>query len=160
MIFTNDQLTFLNSTGDAATKAGHIFPAMAACEAALESGYGTSQLARVDHNLFGMKQHQHPVYGTHILPTREFVGVDKDTDAVKDGWVVIDAKWVSYPSSVECFIDRMNTLRNLSHAYPHYAAALAAPDAGTYVVEVSKTWSTDPHRADKILNIYHGWTSQ
>ena len=150
-MFTDAQLKFLNDTGVAATTAKHIFPAMAACEAALESGYGTSGLAKTDHNLFGMKQHQHPVYGTHNLPTKEFLN---------GTWQVVNAAWVSYPSEVECFIDRMNTLQRLSHAYPHYAAALAAPDAGTYITEVSKTWSTDPERANKVLAIFHAWTSQ
>ena len=148
-MFTDSQLQFLNDTANAALKAGHIYPAMAACEAALESGYGTSGLAKTDHNLFGMKQHQHPVYGTHVLPTREFEN---------GAWIVINANWVSYPSTVECFIDRMNTLKRLAPVYQHYAAALAAPDAGTYVTEVSKTWSTDPNRATKVAGIYHAYT--
>ena len=49
----------------------------------------------------------------------------------------------------------MRTLVNLSHAYPHYAAALRAPDAATYIQEVSQTWSTDPLRAVKCLAIYN-----
>jgi flagellum-specific peptidoglycan hydrolase FlgJ len=129
----------------AAEQAGHIFPEMAACEAALESGYGRSVLAMQDRNLFGTKQHVHPVYGTHSLPTREDLG---------GKWVEVTANWVSYPDWQSCFADRMATLKRLASFYPHYAAALAAGSATTYVMEVSRTWSTDPERGEKVLAIY------
>lgn len=152
---TPQQKDFLYRAYLAAKTAGHIFPEMAACEAALESGYGRSQLAVQDRNLFGMKQHQHPVYGTHVLPTKEFVGIDQDSkDGMRDGWVGIDAKWVSYPSWETCFADRMATLQRLASVYPHYAHALAAGSATTYINEVSRKWSTDPLRAEKVLAIY------
>lgn len=130
---------------------------MQACEAALESRYGTSGLAKSDNNLFGVKQHTHPVYGTHNLPTREFVGVDKDTDSVKDGWIVVNAAWVSYPDLPACFKDRIDTLIHLRSAYKHYNNALNAKDAVTFVTEVSKTWSTDPQRAAKVIAIYNSY---
>lgn len=119
---------------------------MAACEAALESGWGHSQLAREANNLFGTKQHAHAVFGTMTLPTSEFL----------DGkWVTVaGANWVKYPDWQSCFVDRLATLQRLSSAYAHYAAALKATDARTFVEEVSKTWSTDPNRALKILGIY------
>src|SRR5579872_123560 len=98
------QKDWLDRTVEAAKKGGHIFPEMAACEAALESGYGTSQLAVKDNNLFGMKQHQHPVYGTERLPTREFENGQ---------WKVIEAEWVHYPDYDSCFRDRMLTLIRL-----------------------------------------------
>ncbi len=118
---------------------------MAACEAALESSYGRSVLAVLDKNLFGMKQHRHPIYGTHILPTKEFQNGE---------WITINASWVSYPDWPSCFKDRMSTLQRLATALPHYAAALVAKDAEAYVREVSQTWSTDPQRAEKVLAIY------
>jgi flagellum-specific peptidoglycan hydrolase FlgJ len=90
---------------------------MPACEAALESGYGRSQFAVQDRNLFGMKQHLHPIYGTHSLPTRKFLGNE---------WVTINSNWITYPDWQSCFADRMATLKRLAPVYPHYAAALAA----------------------------------
>lgn len=141
--------SWLVATAAEAKSGGHIFPEMAACEAALESAhegiFGGSALAREANNLFGMKQHQHPTYGTLNLPTREFLNSE---------WVVVEAVWVKYDRLSECFEDRMMTLRRLSSEYPHYAAALDATDARTYVTEVSKTWSTDPQRAAKVLAIY------
>jgi flagellum-specific peptidoglycan hydrolase FlgJ len=139
------QQEWIVSTAEAAKAAEHIWPMMAACEAALESAFGTSALAREGLNLFGMKVHIHEQYGVLSLPTREFE---------QGSWVTLNAEWVKYPTLADCFEDRMETLRRLAHAYPHYAAALAAADQETYVREVSQTWSTDPQRADKVLSIY------
>jgi flagellum-specific peptidoglycan hydrolase FlgJ len=147
---TDDQKQFLDKAALAATQATHPFPRMAAAEAALESGYGRSGLASEDNNLFGMKQHQHPTYGTVSLPTKEFE---------QGEWIETTADWVKYPDWSSCFFDRLNTLLRLSHAYPHYAAALQAIDAQTYIREVSQTWSTDPARADKCLAIYDAYLS-
>lgn len=139
---------WLATTATAALDAGHVYPEMAACEAAEESNYGLSFLAREDNNLFGMKQHQHPAYGTVALPTREFL----------DGaWETVDATFVRYPDLKACFADRMATLVRLSSVYPHYAEALDAPGPIEYVLAVSKTWSTDPSRALKVIAIYNAW---
>lgn len=142
---TPQEHDFLNRAFAAAEKAGHIFPEMAACEAALESGYGRSVLAVQDRNLFGMKQHQHPIYGTAALPTNEFYGGE---------WKPAVANWVVYPDWAACFADRMATLKRLAPVYIHYKNALAAASATTYIYEVSRTWSTDPKRAEKVLDIY------
>jgi flagellum-specific peptidoglycan hydrolase FlgJ len=147
------QAMWLGTTSKAAEDGGHVFPTMAACEAALESAYGTSGLSRNAFNLFGMKQHQHPVYGTLNLPTKEFIHGE---------WITVVAHWVKYPSFAESFTDRMNTLQRLApiKGFEHYAAALAAQDAETFVREVSAKWSTDPHRADKVLSIYQAYIGQ
>lgn len=154
-MFSDTQTLFLDLAKSEAIKANHPFPRMAACEAALESAWGSSRLAREDCNLFGMKQHRHPIYGTMTLPTREWVGVEKDTqDGNPDGWIQVKADWVKYPDWRACFADRLATLERLSNVYPEYRAALEAPDARTYIVEVSKKWSTDPGRAGKVQRIY------
>jgi flagellum-specific peptidoglycan hydrolase FlgJ len=139
------QKQFLDRATAEAVKANHPFAQMAACEAALESNWGNSKLACEGNNLFGMKQHAHAVFGTMTLPTREFENGD---------WITVSANWVSYPDWRACFADRLCTLERLSNAYPHYKAALEAPDAQSYIAEVSKTWSTDPKRAEKVLAIY------
>lgn len=144
------QLQFLDRATSEAIKANHPFPRMAACEAALESGWGASALARNGNNLFGMKQHQHPCGETMALPTREFVNSE---------WVACVANWVRYPDWRSCFADRLVTLERLAPKFPHYAAALKALDARTYIAEVSKTWSTDPDRAKKVLSIYQDYAA-
>lgn len=142
------QKQFLQAAAAEAKKAAHIFPEMAACEAALESGhpnpvlkitiYGGSQLAREGNNLFGMKEHQHNTYGKMTLPTREFE---------KGAWVTVPgADWEKYPDWASCFADRMSTLQRLAplRGFEHYKAALAAATAEAYVEAVSEGWSTDP----------------
>jgi flagellum-specific peptidoglycan hydrolase FlgJ len=145
MEMNTSQRTFLDRAKAEAIKANHPFASMAACEAALESNWGNSQLAREANNLFGMKQHAHYVYGTMNLPTREFENGE---------WIVVAAHWVKYPDWACCFADRIATLQRLSNALPHYKAAIDAPDAATYISEVSKNWSTDPTRGQKVLSIY------
>jgi flagellum-specific peptidoglycan hydrolase FlgJ len=142
------QRQFLDRAKAEAVKANHPFPCMAAAEAALESNWGNSQLAREANNLFGMKQHVHPVCGTMTLPTKEFL---------EGEWRVCSSEWVKYPDWRGCFADRLATLERLSNMYPHYKAALDAPDAKTYITEVSSTWSTDPLRALKVLSIYQDY---
>lgn len=145
---TPQQHDFLEKAFQAAKAANHIFPEMAACEAALESGYGRSQLATQDKNLFGMKAHthpDHPDWGEVSLPTHEFI---------KGVWIAVNANWMRYDELADCFEDRMATLRRLATIYPHYQNALTAGASTTYIYEVSKTWSTDPERAEKVLAIY------
>lgn len=142
---TDEKLFFLDKAAAAAEQAKHLFPKIAACEAALESAWGKSGLAIQDNNLFGMKQHRHPVYGTQALPTKEFENGE---------WIQTSALWIHYPGWSTCFFDRMFTLLRLASVYPHYEAAVNARDPETFVREVSQTWSTDPARAEKVLAIY------
>lgn len=146
---------FITNAVAAAQAAGHVFPEMAACEAAVESAgklpdgtyqYGYSELARLYNNMFGTKVHQHEEYGTINLPTKEYSSVK--------GWYVVEAAWVAYPNWMASFEDRMSTLERLKGVYPHYALALTAPDPITYVEQVSLTWSTGPARAQECINIY------
>lgn len=142
---TPSQRLWVLETTNQALEAKHVYARMAACEAALESDYGTSALARLGFNLFGMKQHTHPIYGTLNLPTREFLNSE---------WTHVISHWVQYENVEECFADRMETLVRLRGVYPHYQAALTASDPAVYITEVSKTWSSDPARGQKVLEIY------
>jgi flagellum-specific peptidoglycan hydrolase FlgJ len=146
----SSQRDFLNRATAEAMKANCLFPEMVACEAALESNYGNSELAYYDCNLFGMKQHAHAIYGTVNLPTHE--GTPGHPD-----WREISAAFVRYPDWSNCFADRLATLQRLSNVFPHYKAALDASDPLVYVTEVSKTWSTDQTRATKCISIYQDY---
>lgn len=143
---TQEQLIFLAHCYQSAQAAQHIYPAMAACEAAVESGWGTSELAVKAHNLFGQKQQRHPIYGTIDIPTREFINHE---------WTTQDAEWVVFPNEQACFASRMATLRRLAPDYPHYALALEAKTPEEYVTEISLSWSTDPQRARTCIEIFH-----
>lgn len=138
---------FLAKATQAASESGHVWPEYAACEAALESGWGGSQLAVKANNLFGEKNPRGSTYPTLDIPTHEW-------DATKKVYYNTVATWPIFPDWRTAFIERMNVLRRLESAFPHYANALAAKDGETFVKEVSQTWSTDPKRADKVLAIY------
>lgn len=139
---------FLVKAAEAARAGHHIFPQMAACEAALESGWGRSQLAVEANNLFGQKQDWwHPEgTGTLSLPTEEFLG---------GKWVEVTAEWVRFANWAECFAGRMHLLELLSVEYPSYAEALHAETPEEFVELVSRRWSTDPQRAAKVIEIYN-----
>ncbi|MDR3734463.1 MAG: glucosaminidase domain-containing protein [Acidobacteriaceae bacterium] len=143
------KVEFLAKAVAAARAAGHVWPEYAACEAALESGWGGSALAVQGNNLFGQKQAHPPLAGTETLelPTREFLHGE---------WVTVGAKWVKFADWSACFAGRMRVLRGLSAGYPHYAAALQAATGEEFVREVSKSWSTDPGRAEKVLGVWRG----
>jgi flagellum-specific peptidoglycan hydrolase FlgJ len=148
---TPEQKLFLDRASRAALLANHPFPQMAAAEAALESAWGTSLLAIKDCNLFGMKAHAHPDFPIVSLPTKEVIGGQ---------WKEVSANWEQYPDWPSCFKDRVNTLQRLAPSYPHYQAALTAPDPESYIRQVSLTWSTDPMRAAKCLSIYREYLAQ
>jgi flagellum-specific peptidoglycan hydrolase FlgJ len=141
------QSDFLLRASNAAAAAKHIFPEFAACEAALESGWGHSELAMQANNLFGQKQSHPPVAGsgTLALPTREYL---------HGSWVTVQANWTRFADWGACFAARMQLLERLRSTDSHYAAALQATNGEQFITEVSKSWSTDPQRAGKVLSIY------
>ena len=152
---TPEQVEFLRRACGAARLAHHVWSEYAACEAALETAWGTSRLYLQGNNVFGEKQHAKPVFLTVTLPTREYrYGV---------GWITVQAPFIWFPSPIEAFEMRMQTLRRLAVEknsageleYPEYAAALAATSGEAFVTEVSKRWSTDPERGAKVLEIFN-----
>lgn len=138
---------FLVTMAAEAKAATHPWPEYAACEAALESAWGTSKLYLQAGNIFGMKQHHPPIFDTIELPTKEYVNGQ---------WQTVIASWVKYPTAADCFADRLDTLRRLSlqDGYERYAAALAATTGEDFIIQVSAKWSTDPDRAKKVLETY------
>lgn len=153
-MITSLQDSFLRQAAASARAAGHIFPEYAACEAALESTWGQSRLARQANNLFGQKQSAEGesesdmpgvTPGVLVMPTQEFL---------HGRWVTVMARWARYPDQATCFRARMALLRRLQHSYPAYARALAATTGEAFIEEVSRAWSTDPQRAAKVLAIH------
>jgi flagellum-specific peptidoglycan hydrolase FlgJ len=138
---------FLLRAYQAAVDAKHVFPEYAACEAALESGWGHSALSLQANNLFGQKQSHPPLPGTETLamPTREYL---------HGAWMTVPANWTKFADWSACFASRMNLLQRLSEHDAHYAAALRAATGEEFVTQVSVSWSTDPQRAGKVLSIY------
>jgi flagellum-specific peptidoglycan hydrolase FlgJ len=113
---------------------------VAVAQAALESAWGNSQLSREANNYFGIKAH-----GSHEhveLPTTEVI----------NGTVVrVAARFAKYASMAECFADRDRLILKMAY-YAEARGCAAAPDA--FVRALALHWATDPHYADKVLNVY------
>jgi flagellum-specific peptidoglycan hydrolase FlgJ len=141
------QDSFLRQASAAAHESGHIFPEYAACEAALESNWGQSRLAREANNLFGQKQSANDNDGaaTIAIPTQEFL---------RGRWITVVAHWARFVDQAACFRARMALLHRLQQNYPAYARALSATTGEIFIEEVSRAWSTDPQRAAKVLAIH------
>jgi len=143
------QEKFLTKAWAAAAAGGHIYPEFAACEAALESNWGQSKLAVEANNLFGQKQ-SHPPAGEGIeFPTREYV---------HGAWITVPALWVKFADWPACFAARMALLQRLAKVYPEYERALGARSGVDFVNSVSRRWSTDPKRGNKVLQVW--WTNR
>lgn len=139
-------LDFFTRAMPAAIEGGHIWPEFAICEAAEESAWGESELARRANNLFGQKRGRcDGNYPMLALPTKEWDGT---------AFVPCTCDWPVFPDWPTAFRERMATLRALAPEIPAYAAALKSVTGPGFVTRVSKAWSTDPKRAANVLAIY------
>jgi flagellum-specific peptidoglycan hydrolase FlgJ len=136
------QVQFLKSAKQSAIEAYHIYPGAAAAEAALESAWGTSELAK-SNNLFGLKNPigwKGPVVS---IPTREFIS---------GHWVDdVPAVWPVFPDWAACMRERMYILKTR----PAYFPTIDSKTAEDYITLVSKVWATDPERGHVVTQIYH-----
>lgn len=108
-------------------------------EAALESGWGESLLAKQGKNLFGVKAD--PAWQGDVLEmrTREFL---------KGRWVVVPARWRKYPDWVSCLNDHADFLRQNKR----YAQCFQSADGEGFARAVAAAgYATDPQYADKIV---------
>ena len=115
-------------------------PGITVAQAALESAWGHSQLARDAHNYFGIKAHgAHPFI---TLPTSEVVRGQSIRTA---------ARFARYTSMDEGFADRDRLICTSSR----YAEACAcAHDPEAFARALAVPWATDPHYADKLLALW------
>ncbi len=115
-------------------------PGVTVAQAALESRWGASQLARAAHNYFGIKAHG--ALPSISLPTLEY----RDGRAV---WV--EAWFARYESMAACFADRDHILLTAA-CYGNARACAANPEA--FIRALAQRWATDPNYAEKVLDIY------
>lgn len=111
-------------------------------QAALESAWGESKLAKGGCNLFGVKADAAWQGEVLTLPTREFL----------DGkWVRVPARWRKYPDWLACLDDHAAfLLRN-----KRYRPAFAGPrDGESFARAVAAAgYATDPAYADKLCAV-------
>lgn len=140
---------FIAKATIAATEArneGAVFSVpIAVAQAALESAWGTSRLAREAKNLKGVKAGSSWKGAVLELPTREYREAD-------DTWYTTIARWRRYPSWVDAFKDYGVLIERV---YPH--AAEVADDPRAFLEQlVARTYpkyATDPEYVGKVWGI-------
>jgi flagellar protein FlgJ len=150
-----DRKEFILSAYAAARKAREgnapINPIAAAAQAALESNYGASGLARDANNLFGIKKGGNWTGPVLSLPTHE---VDPAL-----GDVTVTAEFRKYGDWSECFRDYGAIIGRLSF----YADAVAAKDdpagfiRGLAARDGEPGWATDPNYVTKVTALIDQW---
>ena len=139
-----DQNAFILKIGPAARasmQATGIPASFTIAEAALESGWGGSQLAAQAMNLFGVKADPSWRGDVLTMPTREFL---------KGAWCVVQARWRRYSNWQGCMDDHAAFFRQ----NPRYAKALACKDGLSFARAVAAAgYATDPQYADKIISV-------
>ena len=136
-----------------------IVPAIAAAQAALESRYGMSRLAKEANNLFGVKAGRRWLQPVLELPTREWrLG----------RFVTVLARWRKYASWEECFADYGAIIGRLSWYADAVAAAkrgdargflagLLAQSHGPGPADDEPGWASDPEYSAKVLAVAMQW---
>lgn len=113
-------------------------------QAALESGWGKSQLAREAFNLFGVKADASWQGDVLEMPTREFLGGQ---------WVTVIARWRRYPGWLECLDDHAAFLLQ----NPRYRPAFQFQDGPRFASAIARAgYATDPTYSAKIISIIQG----
>ena len=110
-------------------------------QAALESAWGESGLAKAGNNLFGIKADSLWRGQTLTMNTKEFI---------KGQWVVVPALWRKYPSWQASIDDHAAFLKR----NPRYKACFACTSAPAFAKALAQAgYATDPTYADKVIGV-------
>jgi hypothetical protein len=151
---TPQQLLFLDKMFAAATYAARTFTpwtlsispdayaAAAACEAAIETGWGQHMPAD-SNNVLGIKNfrgYTGPVAradGTEQLPGGKWTAPTED-------------EWGMFKTTEACFVEQLLILRE-----PRYAPAVAASTIEAYIIAECAIWSTGLAKGTSVIQTYH-----
>ena len=123
----------------ASAKATGVLASISIAQAALESAWGESGLAKTGNNLFGIKADSLWRGPTLTINTKEFI---------KGQWVVVPALWRKYPSWQASMDDHAAFLRR----NPRYKACFLCTTAPAFAKElVQAGYATDPEYANKLI---------
>jgi flagellum-specific peptidoglycan hydrolase FlgJ len=139
---TKSQQAFINQIAPGALAAQQRYgvPASVTIAQAIdESGWGTSQLAASDYNLFGIKGGG-PA-GSVTLPTQEFENGQ---------WVTIDAQFRVYHNVSESIADHAELLATSGY-YTRAMADRAVPDA--FANDLTGVYATDPEYGSNLIGL-------
>ncbi len=129
----------LTTAAVASAKATGVPASITIAQAALESAWGESGLARNGNNLFGIKADSLWRGQTLTLNTKEFI---------KGQWVVVPALWRKYPSWQASMEDHAAFLRR----NPRYKACFLCTTASAFAKALLQAgYATDPEYANKLI---------
>ena len=110
-------------------------------QAALESAWGESGLAKTGNNLFGIKADSLWRGQTLTMNTKEFI---------KGQWVVVPALWRKYPSWQASIDDHAAFLKR----NPRYKACFLCTTAPAFARALMQAgYATDPEYANKLIAV-------
>jgi flagellum-specific peptidoglycan hydrolase FlgJ len=113
-------------------------------QAALESAWGASKLAKQGCNLFGVKADKSWTGSVLEMPTYEYV---------KGQRITVIAKWRSYPDWLACMLDRAEFFRK----NPRYTACFKQTAGEGWARAVAAAgYATDPEYANKLCSVIRG----
>lgn len=113
-------------------------------QAALESGWGASKLAKQGRNLFGVKADRSWKGETVEMPTRE---------VIRGKEIRVMAKWRAYPTWAASMLDRAAFLKRM----PRYAKCFQHTTAPDWCRELQAAgYATDPEYAALLMKIIDG----
>lgn len=135
----NQFIALLLTDAQAAYQETNVPVSFTIAEAALESGWGESQLAKEGKNLFGVKADKSWDGATIVMKTREF----------RHGqWVMEDAHWRKYSSWQACMVDHGKFLRT----NPRYEECFQCDGGEDFARAVARCgYATDPDYATKLI---------
>jgi flagellar rod assembly protein/muramidase FlgJ len=134
-------ITQISPLAQAAANRTGVLASITIAQAALESGWGESGLAKAGNNLFGIKADSLWRGETLTLDTKEFI---------KGEWVVVSAKWRKYASWQESIDDHATFLKQ----NPRYLPCLSCLTAEAFINALAKAgYATDPGYAEKITSV-------
>lgn len=125
----------------ASARASGIPASFTIAQAALESAWGASKLARDGMNLFGVKADKAWHGPTVTMKTAEYI---------KGKRVIVDALWRAYPNWQACLDDRAAFFRK----NPRYSKCFAETTGEGWCRAVAAAgYATDPEYAQKLVGM-------
>ncbi len=134
-------IALIGPSAQATAERTGVFASITIAQAALESGWGKSGLAKVGKNLFGIKADSRWRGDTLTLQTKEFI---------RGQWVVVPAEWRKYASWQESLDDHAAFLKQNLRYRPCFQCLTA--EAFAYAL-AKAGYATDPAYADKVINL-------
>lgn len=131
----------LTTAAVASAKASGVPASITIAQAALESGWGESALAKTGNNLFGIKADSLWRGQTLTMNTKEYI---------KGQWVVVPALWRKYPSWQASIDDHAAFLKRNQR----YKACFACASASAFAKALAQAgYATDPEYAKKLIAV-------